>query len=98
MCEIPVRIEGPGSSEVAEKHLVVRGEDFSLPMFDFLPVRCNYNASRPQVGTGNRCFIYKVCPETSCKPPYWRELFTFSKGDLILSLAVFFCHSFFTNS
>ncbi|XP_050690041.1 uncharacterized protein LOC126982203 [Eriocheir sinensis] len=48
MCKIPVELHAQGDLQVAEEHLVVSSPDLSLPVFEFLPVRCSFNASRPQ--------------------------------------------------
>ena len=55
LCVIPMQVNGDGKPQVAEEHLVVSSNDLSLPVFQFHPVRCFYNASRPEVSRRDQC-------------------------------------------
>ncbi|XP_045138362.1 gamma-aminobutyric acid receptor subunit rho-3-like [Portunus trituberculatus] len=48
MCVIPMKLDGFGTFQIAEEHLRVLSNDLSLPVFEFRPVRCFYNASLSQ--------------------------------------------------
>ncbi|MPC48264.1 hypothetical protein E2C01_042032 [Portunus trituberculatus] len=43
-----MKLDGFGTFQIAEEHLRVLSNDLSLPVFEFRPVRCFYNASLSQ--------------------------------------------------